>query len=94
MIDWAKELSEIVKDSVFDDVKPIQHRISSSDRLIKSFEEILSFVKENDRMPSPDGNMTEKMLCRRLESIKTDKAKYDKCKPYDELNLLDGNIEY
>ena len=93
MIDWDKELSEIIKDSVFADVKPIQHRISSSDRLVKSFEEIILFVKKNDRMPSPDGNMAEKMLCRRLESIKTDKSKYDKCKPYDELNLLDGDIE-
>ncbi len=93
MIDWDKELSEIIKDSVFADIKPIQHRISSSDRLIKSFEEILLFVEGNNRIPSPDGNMTEKMLYRRLEGIKTDKVKYDKCKPYDRLNLLDDDIE-
>ena len=93
MIDWDKELSEIIKDSVFADVKPIQHRMPSSDRLVKSFEEILLFVEENNRMPSSIGNITEKMLYRRLTGIKTDKTKYDKCKPYDRLNLLDKDIE-
>lgn len=93
MIDWDKELAEVLKDPVFADVKPTQHRATSSDRLVKSFEEILLFVEENGRMPSADGNITEKGLCRRLEGIKTDKAKYDKCKPFDRLNLLDDDAE-
>lgn len=89
MIDWDKELAEVLKDPVFADVKPTQHRATSSDRLIKSFDEITAFVESNGRKPSADGNMSEKMLYKRLEGIKTDKAKYDKCKPFDRLNLLD-----
>ena len=89
MIDWDKELADVLKDPVFADVKPIQHRASSSDRLVKSFDEITAFVESNGRKPSADGNMSEKMLYKRLEGIKTDKAKYDKCKPFDRLNLLD-----
>lgn len=91
MIDWDKELSEILKDPVFADIKPTQHRLSSSDRLIKSFDEITLFVEQKGRKPSADGNITEKGLFRRLEGIKSDKGKYDKCKPYDRLNLLGGD---
>lgn len=93
MIDWEKELTEVLKDPVFANIKPTQHKPTSSDRLVKSFEEILLFVDENGRMPSDDGNITEKGLYRRLVGIKTDIAKYNKCKPYDRLNLLDESIE-
>lgn len=93
MIDWEKELAEVLKDPVFADVKPTQHRISSSDRLVKSFDEIIAFVESNGRKPSAEGNMSEKMLYKRLEGIKADKTKCDKCKPYDRLNILEEQIE-
>ena len=93
MIDWDKELAEVLKDPVFADVKPTQHRISSSDRLVKSFDEITVFVESNGRKPSADGNMSEKMLYKRLEGIKADKSKCDKCNPYDRLNLLGEQTE-
>ena len=67
MIDWDKELADVLKDPVFADVKPIQHRASSSDRLVRSFDEITAFVESNGRKPSADGNMSEKMLYKRLE---------------------------
>ena len=70
MIDWEKELAEVLKDPVFADVKPTQHRATSSDRLVKSFDEITAFVESNGRKPSADGNMSEKMLYKRLEGIK------------------------
>ena len=93
MIDWDKELADVLKDPVFADVKPTQHRATSNDRLVKSFDEITAFVESNGRKPSADGNMSEKMLYKRLEGIKTDKAKYDKCKPFDRLNLLEEQTE-
>ena len=93
MIDWDKELAEVLKDPVFADVKPTQHRVSSSDRLVRSFEEIIAFVEEYGRVPSSSGNIKEKGLHRRLEGIKADKTKCDKCKPYDRLNLLEEQIE-
>lgn len=93
MIDWDKELADVLKDPVFADVKPIQHRASSSDRLVRSFDEITAFVESNGRKPSAYGGMSERMLYKRLEGIKSDKAKYDKCKPYDRLNLLEEQTE-
>ena len=84
--DW---LQEVLQNPVFADVKPQQHRATSSDRLVKSFQEILTFVEANKRLPNSDGAFDEKKLYTRLDGIKRDKTKYDKCKPYDTLNILD-----
>ena len=84
--DW---LQEVLQNPVFADVKPQQHRATSSDRLVKSFQEVLDFVEKNNRLPQGDGPFEEKKLYTRLDGIKSDKAKYDKCKPYDELNILE-----
>ena len=86
---WDEMLLEVIKDPIFANVKPVQHRASSSDRLVQSFEAILDFVEKNDRLPSSDGSLLEKQLYARLEGIRSDKAKYDKCKPFDRLNILD-----
>ena len=84
--DWLKE---VLQNPVFADVKPQQHRATSSDRLVKSFQEVLDFVDKNGRLPKVDGPFEEKKLYTRLDGIKKDKAKYDKCKPYDTSNILE-----
>ena len=84
--DW---LQEVLQNPVFADVKPQQHRATSSDRLVKSFQEVLDFVEKNNRLPQNNSSFEEKMLYTRLDGIKKDKTKYDKCKPYDTLNILE-----
>lgn len=88
MIEWDKLLAEVLEDPVFANIKAVQHRATSSDRLVRSFEEILEFVEKNDRLPSPDGALSEKGLYARLEGIRNDANKRDKCLPFDRLNLL------
>ena len=88
MIEWDKLLAEVLEDPVFANIKTVQHRATSSDRLVRSFEEILEFVEKNDRLPSPDGALSEKGLYARLEGIRNDANKRDKCLPFDRLNLL------
>ena len=83
--DW---LLEVLQNPVFADVKPTQHRATSSDRLVKSFQEVLDFVEQNGHLPQSNGSFEEKKLYTRLDGIKKDKAKYDKCKPYDTLDIL------
>ena len=83
--DWLKE---VLQNPVFADIKPAQHRATSSDRLVKSFQEVLDFVEQNNRLPKSDGSFDEKKLYTRLDGIKKDKTKYDKCKPYDTLDVL------
>lgn len=52
MRDWDAELQEILSESFFDDVKPIKHRATSSDRLVNSFIEVQNFVEAEGREPS------------------------------------------
>lgn len=83
--DW---LQEVLQNPEFADVKPTQHRQTSSDRLIKAFLEVVDFVEAFGHLPQEDGSFDEKRLYTRLESYKKDKVKYDKCKPYDRLDIL------
>lgn len=90
---WDSMLLEVMKDPIFANIKPVQPRPTSNDRLIKSFNEITDFVEQNGRLPDKDGIFVEKSLLKRLEGIIADEAKREKCRPYDTLNLLDTVIE-
>lgn len=83
--DW---LQEVLANPVFADVKPAQRRATSSDRLVKSFQEVLDFVEQNGRLPMNGGSLNEKLLYARLEGFKKDEDKFNKLKPYDTLNIL------
>lgn len=87
-MDWEGMLQEVLQNPVFADVKPAQKRATSSDRLIKSFIEIADFVEQYGHLPSGDGSFDEKRLFSRLDGIRKDKSKYDKCLPYDSLGIL------
>lgn len=83
--DW---LQEVLQNPEFAEVKPTQHRQTSSDRLIKSFLEVVDFVEACGHLPKENGSFDERRLYARLEGYMKDKAKYDKCKPYDRLDIL------
>lgn len=89
--DWLKE---VLQNPVFADIKPTQHRATSSDRLVKSFQEVLDFVEQNGRLPQSDGPFEDKKLYTRLDGIKKDKAKFDKCKPHDTMDILGEYQDY
>lgn len=88
MMDWDEMLQEVLQNPVFADVKPAQKRATSSDRLVKSFIEIADFVEQHGHLPSGDGSFDEKRLFSRLDGIRKDKSKYEKCLPYDSLGIL------
>lgn len=88
-MDWDKELEALFDLPIFDDIKASPKRATSSDRLVKSFLEIVDFVDSNGREPqnsSPD--MKERTLASTLASIRNDASKRAKCLPYDSGNLL------
>ena len=85
---WEEELKELFNDPLFNDVKPQATRLTSSDRLIVSFEEINVFYDEYNRLPSSSGNMKEKGLARRFENIIVDIDKQQRCLKYDRHNLI------
>ena len=89
MRDWDAELQEILSESFFDDVKPIRHQASSSDRLVNSFIEVQNFVEAEGREPSENAESLEELkLYRTLRSIRTDEHKRNVCRGYDTIGLL------
>lgn len=89
MRDWDAELQEILSESFFDDVKPIRHQASSSDRLVNSFIEVQNFVEAEGREPSENAESLEELkLYRTLRSIRTDEHKRNVCRGFDTTGLL------
>ena len=87
-MNWEEEIKKLYGDPVFDQVKPLPSRPTSTDRLVESFEEINDFYKANNRMPDGNGDAKEKRLARRLESILSDISKRERCMPFDRFGIL------
>lgn len=64
-------------------------KLTNTDRLERSFIEILDFVHANHREPSPNSrDISERQLGARLEGIRADKPKSDLLMPIDDAGLL------
>lgn len=87
-MNWEEEIKKLYGDPVFDKVKPLTARQTSTDRLVESFEEINDFYHVNNRVPDDNGDTKEKKLARRLESILIDIAKRQRCMPFDRFGIL------
>ncbi len=89
MRDWDSELQAILADPFFDDVKPVKRRVTSSNRLVNSFIEVLDFVEKEGREPSEKAESLEELkLFRTLRSIRTDENKRNACISVDTAGLL------
>lgn len=90
-MNWDEELKALFDLPIFDDIKAPSKRITSSDRLVKSFLDIADFVGCNGREPQgSSSDMKERTLASTLASIRNDESKRAKCLPYDDGNLLFG----
>ena len=89
MIDWEAELQAILAEPFFDDVKPVKHHTTSSERLVNSFIEVLDFVEAVGREPSENAqSIGELKLFRTLRSIRNDETKRRICQTADTIGLL------
>ena len=89
MINWDKELEKIFNDPLLADVTAPKKKMTSSDRLIASFQRIVEFVEANGRRPQKDADREERSLYNQLKGILSDPAKKERCRPYDSVGLLD-----
>lgn len=62
--------------------------IGTDERLVSSFEEINTFVKENSREPEEGGGISEHKLASRLQSIRSDVKKTESLISLDKYDLL------
>lgn len=73
--------------------KPAEPRkkVTTDDRLLESFEQIVVFVRKNGKLPNSDADdLKEAGLGARLASIRADKSKVEILEKYDELGLLEA----
>lgn len=88
-MNWEKELIELFDDPLLADVRPLPPRATADDRLTASFLEINSWMVENGRVPLENSDdFRERMLYRRLKSLREDEEKCLYLKELDENNLL------
>ena len=87
MEDW---LQKIVDDDDLGllDVKPKNIRITTDERLVKSFEEINKFIEENKREPKLSSDILENSLYYRLEGMREDPNKIEQLKEFDTHGLF------
>ncbi len=87
--DQLKQLFEGPDEGLFKP-KERQKAVTSKDRLMESFEEIVEFVRKNNKLPNKDADdLKEAGLGVRLASIRTDKHKIEFLRQDDELGLLE-----
>ena len=89
-----KSLDDIFADPAFDDlVAELQpKKVSTYDRDLENFREILNWIYENGHEPKETRNPKERQLSVRLNKFRKDKELKTKLKPYDSKNLL-GALE-
>ncbi|WP_321426286.1 GIY-YIG nuclease family protein [uncultured Bacteroides sp.] len=74
---------------MFDNVRPLAPKATTTDRLTQSFEEVNAFYEANNREPSLDGPFDEKTLAHKLLGIRKNERNCKLMLPYDKFNLLD-----
>lgn len=72
---------------LFSEIKPKKVSLPS-DPLSQNFAEILNFVENHGREPSSEGALNEKLLARRLASIRANAENCKKLAEFDRLQLL------
>lgn len=86
MINWEKELERIFDDPLLADIVAPRKRITSSDRLIAGFQEILDFYKTNGRFP--EDNEAERSLYHKWKGILKKETSIQRCRPFDTHGIL------
>ncbi len=90
MINWDKELEKIFNDPLLADVTVPRKRITSSDRLIAGFKEILAFNETKGRLP--EDTPTEASLYHKWIGILKSEKKIERCRPFDYLGILPRTV--
>ncbi|MBW6488782.1 GIY-YIG nuclease family protein [Sulfurimonas sp.] len=84
-------LDEILADDplgLLDEAKAKTKNLNEDDRLLVSFEEINTFIEQEEHEPKKSANMSERNLFSRLDGIRQNPEKIEFLKPYDRFNIL------
>lgn len=91
MMNWNKELEKIFDDPLLADVTAPCKRVTSSDRLIAGFQEILAFYEAHGRLP--EDIPSEASLFHKWKGLLKNEEKIDRCRPFDHLGILPQPVQ-
>ena len=86
MFNFEEALKIVLNDPALAHVKPRRKRITTSDKLIAIFQEVMDFYEINGRLP--EENEDERKLYHRWIGILKKESKIEHCRPHDKYNLL------
>lgn len=91
MMNWNKELEKIFEDPLLADVTAPRKRVTSSDRLIAGFQEILAFYEAHGRLP--EDTPAEASLFHKWKGLLKSEEKIERCRPFDHLGILPQPVQ-
>lgn len=91
MFDFKKALEAVLDDPILADVTAPRKRATSSDRLIRVFQEILAFYEANGRLP--EDTPEEASLFHKWVGILKSERKIERCRPFDDLGILPKPVQ-
>lgn len=94
-MEYSEKIAELANGPYADlfKTKPKQQVATADDRLIESFNEIVSFYHNYGHIPRSDGGMKEKLLAQRLKNMKQDKNKKAMLAEYDPEGILEDDMD-
>lgn len=69
-MEWTQELLDIINDPMFDGVRLKPQPMTRDDRVQRNIEELQAWIDANGREPQADGELKEKLLHKRLTTLK------------------------
>lgn len=69
-MEWTQEILDIINDPMFENVRPKAAAMTSDERTQQSLLELMAWVDVNGREPTADGGLKEKLMHKRLTTMK------------------------
>lgn len=69
-MEWTQELLDIISDPLFDDVRLKPQPVTADDRVRQKIAELQAWIDNNGREPQPNGDIKEKLMNRRMSTLK------------------------
>lgn len=70
LMEWTQDLLDIINDPMFDGVRLKPQPVTADDRVKQKLMELQAWIDANGREPQPVGDIKEKMMNRRMITLK------------------------
>lgn len=69
-MEWTQNLLDIISDPMFDGVRLKPQPVTADDHVRQKVAELKAWIDANGREPQPGGNIMEKIMHKRMQTLK------------------------